>query len=381
MKIREVSVQQINAALNDLTRDIDIKIKQIESLNNEIKNMQSKLEALTKAVNGDFTALDEAIGDNIEYINNNFVPNTRTVNGKALNQNISLTASDVGALPDSTVIPAAQVNSDWNATSGVAEILNKPSLATVATSGSYSDLSNKPTIPTVVNSVASGNMNAVTSNAVAGALNPLHIAKNGSIYADGTKANVPIIKMKDNTSDANGNGIVIGGGGATVIGGGESANTYYSGAGLSAGNERMVVANDGNIDFVSNLDGGYANGKTMTFNTSGNLSIPSSFTTSLDNKGSWWTSTAPKGKFVGTNGGNSNSWSPLLAGKTVSGKYEFGSLNNTVYLNYYKDSRTTNGVDKNIFSYTDGQQPIWYGVANHIPTSKADDSPGAIWIA
>ena len=41
----------------------------------------------------------------------------------------------------------AQVNSDWNATSGVAQILNKPSLATVATSGSYTDLSNKPTIP------------------------------------------------------------------------------------------------------------------------------------------------------------------------------------------------------------------------------------------
>lgn len=48
-------------------------------------------------------------------------------------------------------IPAAQVNSDWNASSGVAEILNKPTLATVATSGSYNDLSNKPTIPTVNN--------------------------------------------------------------------------------------------------------------------------------------------------------------------------------------------------------------------------------------
>ena len=45
-------------------------------------------------------------------------------------------------------IPAAQVNSDWNANSGVAEILNKPTLATVATSGSYTDLLNKPTIPT-----------------------------------------------------------------------------------------------------------------------------------------------------------------------------------------------------------------------------------------
>ena len=41
-------------------------------------------------------------------------------------------------------VPAAQVNSDWNASSGVAQILNKPSLATVATSGSYNDLSNKP---------------------------------------------------------------------------------------------------------------------------------------------------------------------------------------------------------------------------------------------
>ena len=44
-------------------------------------------------------------------------------------------------------IPAAQVNSDWNSTSGVSEILNKPTLATVATSGSYNDLSNQPTIP------------------------------------------------------------------------------------------------------------------------------------------------------------------------------------------------------------------------------------------
>jgi len=39
------------------------------------------------------------------------------------------------------------VNADWNATSGDAQILNKPGLATVATSGSYTDLTNKPTIP------------------------------------------------------------------------------------------------------------------------------------------------------------------------------------------------------------------------------------------
>ena len=44
-------------------------------------------------------------------------------------------------------IPAAQVQTNWNATSGIASILNKPTLATVATSGSYSDLSGLPTIP------------------------------------------------------------------------------------------------------------------------------------------------------------------------------------------------------------------------------------------
>lgn len=41
------------------------------------------------------------------------------------------------------------VNADWNATEGDALILNKPTLSTVATSGSYDDLTGKPTIPTV----------------------------------------------------------------------------------------------------------------------------------------------------------------------------------------------------------------------------------------
>lgn len=94
-------------------------------------------------------------------------------------------------LSDKPTIPAAQMNSDWNASSGVAEILNKPdlsvyattsemttalagkqdvisdlstirsgaaagatavqpgSLAVVATTGSYADLSNKPSIPVI----------------------------------------------------------------------------------------------------------------------------------------------------------------------------------------------------------------------------------------
>lgn len=67
------------------------------------------------------------------------------------------TSGSYNDLSDKPTIPAAQVNSDWNASSGVAQILNKPNLATVATSGSYNDLSNKPTIPSeVTESTVSG---------------------------------------------------------------------------------------------------------------------------------------------------------------------------------------------------------------------------------
>jgi hypothetical protein len=62
--------------------------------------------------------------------------------------NITLTDDGVGGV---TIAASGggtpQVNSDWNANSGVAQILNKPNLATVATSGSYTDLINQPTIP------------------------------------------------------------------------------------------------------------------------------------------------------------------------------------------------------------------------------------------
>lgn len=61
--------------------------------------------------------------------------------------------SDLATIRSNAAAGAAKVSnvqSDWNATSGLAQILNKPTLATVATSGSYNDLSNKPTIPSAV---------------------------------------------------------------------------------------------------------------------------------------------------------------------------------------------------------------------------------------
>lgn len=96
------------------------------------------------------------------------------------------TTGDYDDLLNKPTIPAAQVNSDWNAVSGVAEILNKPtlgtmasesasdytptaSLATVATSGLYSDLSGTPTIPTVDQTYDGTSANAQSGVAIAGA--------------------------------------------------------------------------------------------------------------------------------------------------------------------------------------------------------------------
>lgn len=59
------------------------------------------------------------------------------------------TVSSTGSYSDlinKPSIPAAQINSDWNSTSGLSQIINKPALSSVAISGSYNDLINKPAI-------------------------------------------------------------------------------------------------------------------------------------------------------------------------------------------------------------------------------------------
>ena len=123
-----------------------------------------------------------------------FVPQTRTVNNKALSTNITLTAADVGALPDSTVIPTVNdatltiqkngatvttftANSATNATANItvptktsdltndgadntSTYVESDDLATVATTGSYNDLSDKPDIMTGLTEMSYGESNA-----------------------------------------------------------------------------------------------------------------------------------------------------------------------------------------------------------------------------
>ena len=78
---------------------------------------------------------------------------------------VNNTAPDVnGNVTINIPTPTEQVNADWNATTGKAQILNKPTLFNgdynnltnkpVLFSGNYNDLTNKPTIPTVPTKVS-----------------------------------------------------------------------------------------------------------------------------------------------------------------------------------------------------------------------------------
>ena len=90
----------------------------------------------------------------------------------------------------------------------------------------------------------------------------------GNISYKGSKATYEMIKFIDNSSDTYGNGIAIGGGGLTIIGGGESSDVIKSAA-SSGGEERLVLANDGAIEFYTNCQDGIDKSVRTTIDNTG----------------------------------------------------------------------------------------------------------------
>lgn len=141
----------------DVYNAIDTKVDKVEgkslSTNDyvtadktKVTNINEVIEAATKNIT--------ATGISITLDKRNLV--TNVVENIELNLPASTTAlaglmlpSDKTKLNGIAAGAEVNVNADWNATEGDALILNKPTLATVATSGSYNDLTEKPTIPTV----------------------------------------------------------------------------------------------------------------------------------------------------------------------------------------------------------------------------------------
>ena len=93
-------------------------------------------------------------------------------------------------------------------------------------------------------------------------------AMTGNISYKGSKNTNEMIKFVDNNTDIYGNGILIGGGGLAVIGGGESSTIvqqHYT----NGGEENTIIANDIAITFFSNMNNGWDERKTGSFDTSG----------------------------------------------------------------------------------------------------------------
>ena len=90
-----------------------------------------------------------------------------------------------------------QVNADWDATSGVQEILNKPNLSTVATTGQYEDLLGKPDIPASTSELVNDSDFITASEA------PVQDVKvDGSSVVDGNGvANISIPQFQQLNSD------------------------------------------------------------------------------------------------------------------------------------------------------------------------------------
>lgn len=91
------------------------------------------------------------------------------------------TAADITKLSGISAGAEVNVQSDWNVTDNTSDafIKNKPSLATVATTGDYDDLTNKPTLATVA---TSGSYNDLTNKPTIPTVNnaTLTIQKNGT---------------------------------------------------------------------------------------------------------------------------------------------------------------------------------------------------------
>jgi hypothetical protein len=111
---------------------------------------------LVTSINGlsdvDTATTPPASGDVLKWNGTNWVPGTDATTGGAGTDADTLDGFDsayflnYNNLSNTPVVPGPQVQTDWNATTGLGVILNKPTLF----SGSYVDLTNKPTIPTTL---------------------------------------------------------------------------------------------------------------------------------------------------------------------------------------------------------------------------------------
>ena len=162
---------------------------------------------------------------------------------------------------------------DWSATSGDAVIKNKPSLATVATSGSYTDLSNKPTIPTVGNGTITITQNGTSKGTFTtnqSGNTTIALTDNNTTYSTGTASTSGLTKLYTGTGTATDGTMTQAAIKSALDGKAPSSHTHNYAGSSSAGG----VANSATkLETARSIGlGGYSTG-SANFNGSGNITI------------------------------------------------------------------------------------------------------------
>ena len=233
---------------------------------NETPLTANQLSAINSGITSTLVSKITANETNIAELTqdlNDYVPTSRTINNKPLTNNITLTASDVGALSNDTVIPAVndgQLTIQKNGTSIGTFTANQSGNSTINITVPTGAAASKGVVTSVDTS-----SNLPTSNAVKSFVEGKgYITSSASITGNAATATKA-------TGDGNGNNIV---------------NTYATKSALTAVEEKIPIVNDGNLIIRVN------NTETARFtaNQSGNVfadfTIPStsSFVTKTGNE-------------------------------------------------------------------------------------------------
>ena len=248
--------------------------------------------ASTLSLNGtDFTVTSNKITVSREQLLTAIGEVTKTANGymsaadKAKLDNINV--SDIGTVGANSIKGSGYIN--VSILKGVATLSHGISGVTAGTYGA--DATNNLTIPkitvdstghitsassysvtaaNIVSKLGTTAVNRAISDSDGNTINSTYLklsggTMTGNISYKGTKATYDMITFIDNPNDTYGNGIAIGGGGTVIIGGGESSdfckNNYIS----DGGNERLILANDGMIDFYVNCQDGSTSKAVHTY--------------------------------------------------------------------------------------------------------------------
>lgn len=133
------------------SREVDSKIEQIVS--------ELYIPTKTSELQNDsgFITINDVPGDLVTSVNGQTgdvsiqIPTVPTLISAFTNDTGYITDPGVTMVNNQTgaVYVQENVQANWNSTSGLSAILNKPALKRVATTGDYNDLDNTPTIPTL----------------------------------------------------------------------------------------------------------------------------------------------------------------------------------------------------------------------------------------